>query len=469
MHAAVVDAAAYATDWLTVQQRLQRIPGVQVAIAHDDDVLLDLALGVADVGTQAQLTTGHLFRIASHSKVFTATAVLQLAEQRVLRLDDRADSWLAHLRGTPLGAATVRDLLGHGAGVSRDSLDGDFWQLSGSFPDADRLRRMTEAGADVVPVAQRFKYSNLGYGLLGLIIEAASGLPYASYVQDRITGPLGLTDTGAEWDPARAHEFATGHTGLATGLTPDDRRLTIAPVVTRALAPATGFFSTARDLVRFAAAHYPGDERVLTDESKRRMQRSEWPSGREGEDYCLGMIATTIGARRTVGHSGGFPGHITRTLLDPVDRFAVSVLTNSIDGPASSLAATIVRLVNLAVETPPSFDTRPAELDRFTGRFANLWGLMDVVRLGGRLYALDPSAADPTDHPVHLIPVDDSTLRIAGGTGYGSYGEHFRYRWGTPGRVVSLRADSGQTMHPRDAYRAALAARDGVTGPVITG
>ena len=364
--------------------------------------------------------------------MFTSTAVLQLPEAGALRLDDRADAWLDHLAGTGIGAATLRDLLGHGAGVSRDSADGDFWQLLAPFPDAAGIRCLTGAGADadVLEVAERFKYSNLGFGLLGLVIEAAGGLTFGGYVAARIAEPLGLTRAGADWDPARAGDFATGHTGLATSAD-GVSRLAIDPVATGALAPATGVYSTAEDLIRFAAVPCLGDPRLVPDAAKRRMQHPQWSTGRQDEDYGLGTILTTIGDRHTAGHSGGFPGHLTRTIWDPVDRFAVSILTNAIDGPASALAATVVRLVNLAAEVPAP--ARTAHLDRFTGRFANVWGLLDVVRLGGRLYALDPAAADPTDRPVHLTVEDDSTLRIGGGTGYGSYGEAFRYTWAPAG------------------------------------
>ena len=464
---AVADTARYAQHWLEVQHRLARIPGLQVAIAHDDTLVLSRAYGMADVEAGEPLSTRHLFRVASHSKMFTATAVLQLTEAGTLRLDDRADAWLGHLDGSDLGAATLRELLGHGAGISRDSPDGDFWQLLAPFPDARTLAGRTGPASDVGVLAtgERFKYSNLGFGLLGMVIEAASGLSYAEYVAAHITGPLGLSRTGTEWDPARAAEFATGYTGLATASGPGPTRTAIEPIDTRALAPATGVYSTAEDLVRFAAAHYLGSEALLVDASRRRMQHSEWPTGRDGEEYGLGMIVTTIGTRRTIGHSGGFPGFLTRTILDPVDRFAVSVLTNAIDAPASALAATLVKLVDLAAEIPAPADT--AHLDRFTGSFANLWGLLDVVRLGGRLYALDPASPDPTDHPVHLTVLDDATARIGGGTGYGSYGETFRYSWSDDGSVASLRADSGQSMYPADSYRTALADRARVTtGPI---
>jgi CubicO group peptidase (beta-lactamase class C family) len=466
VHAAVRDAARYAEHWLAVQHRVHDLPGLQVAIGAGDDLVLSRAYGVANVTTGEPLTAEHVFRVASHSKTFTATAVLQLVESGALRLDDRVDAWLDHVSGSPLGAATVRDLLGHGAGVSRDSDDGDFWQLFAPFPDEQALRDMTSDGAEVLPVAERFKYSNLGYGLLGLVAEAASGQSYAELLAGSITVPLDLRRTGAEWDEAVPGPLAVGHTGRATARRGEPRR-PIAPVRTGALAPATGVYSTAEDMVLFAAAHYLGDHRLLPDSAKRRMQRPEWSGVRPDEDYGLGVIVTTIEGRRTVGHSGGFPGYVTRTLWDPADRFAVSVLTNAIDGPASTLASTVVRLVHLAEQVPaePAPDGA-AHLDRFTGHFANLWGLLDVVRLGGRLYALDPSAGDPTVSPVHLTPEDGSTLRIGGGTGYGSPGETFRYTWADDGSVRSLRAGSSQTMFPAEPYLEALAAHPHVSGAI---
>src|SRR4051794_10565514 len=81
-------AAPYLASWLEHQRRRARVPGVQAAVRVGDQLVLDTALGVADVTTGEPLTPGHLFRIASHSKTFTATAVLQLVEAGRVRLRD---------------------------------------------------------------------------------------------------------------------------------------------------------------------------------------------------------------------------------------------------------------------------------------------------------------------------------------------------------------------------------------------
>lgn len=452
----VQDAADYLDSWVEFRQRYSRVPGIQLAVWHDDALLLSSAHGRADLDADTALTTRHLFRIASHSKTFTATAVLQLVERGALRLDDPAGRWLDFLGDSALAAVSVRELLGHGAGVIRDGRDGDFWQLFHEFPDEKVLQDIATDAADILPANERFKYSNIGYSLLGLIIAAASGQAYNDYVREHIVQRLDLTDTGPEYDADRAAEFASGYSALAYA----DRRLPIDHVDTAAMAAATGFFSTASDVVRYASAHFHGDDRLLTDASKRLMQRSEWNVDGVDGAYGLGLARATVGDRVILGHGGGYPGHITKTWFDPADRFAVSVLTNAIDGPADAFATGFVRLVNTAVASAPSVAGGP-DLSRFTGRFATLWGVVDVVRLGGELYMFRPVADDPTHEPVRLSVVDDQTLRMTGGSGYASYGEMMTYTF-ADGAVESVRT-AAATAHPIERLVRAAGDRDRIS------
>ncbi len=452
---AVADASGYFDRWLAFQQHHLRVPGVQAAVLHSGDVVLSTAHGVANVETGEPLTDRHLFRIASHSKTYTATCVMQLVERGRLRLDDTVGQWLEALRDSPVAGVLVRELLAHGGGVIRDGWDGDFWQLFHAFPDLDALVRIAGDRSAVIERNERFKYSNVGYSLLGLVIEAASGQRYHDYVAEHVVARLGLTDTAPEYDPARADDYAAGHSALAYG----DRRLVIDHIDTGAMASATGFAATASDVVRYASAHFLGDDRLLTDDSKRMMQRTEWDVAGTDTEYGLGLAVSMIGKRRVLGHGGGYPGHITRTFFDPVDQLAVSVLTNAIDGPALGMATALVRLVDLAVagaDTDSSVD-----LDRYCGRFATLWGVYDVVELGGRLFQLDPSVPDPVAAPVRLEVVDDATLRIADSGGYGSYGELLRYSVADGGSVLGVRGGSGNTAFPFDRFRAAAASHHG--------
>jgi CubicO group peptidase (beta-lactamase class C family) len=435
----VHDVVAYYGSLLDFSRRYLRIPGVQAAVYAGGEVVWSGAYGMADVEAGVGLTDQHLFRIASHSKTVTATAVLQLAERGLLRLDDRAAAHILDLAGLPLGEVTVRELLGHTAGVVRDGADGDFWVLAHSFPDRDALLKvLREEGSAVLPPNERFKYSNIGFGMLGMIVEAAAGMSYAEYVRKHIAGPLGLSDFGPEFDPERGGDYATGYSSLAYATA----RVPIEHIDTRALAPATGCYASAIDLVRYFAAHLPDDDRLLADASKRMMRHAAWQTKADDADqrYGLGFSVQRIGGRDWFGHGGGFPGFITRTLVDAERALVVTVLTNAIDGPAVQLASSFAKLLDLALESSGSTDGR-----QFTGRYANVWGVADLVQFNGRLFLLDPSLTDPAGEAIELEPVDDHTLRWLGANGYGSYGEPFTFEFDAHGNVASMHGPSSNT------------------------
>ena len=427
-------------EWLALRTRVLRVPGVQAAVRAGGALLLDAAYGLADLERGVPLTTGHLFRIASHSKMFTATAVLQLVDSGRLRLDDRLGE---HLGWVPADVAgvTVRDLLSHGSGVLRDGPDADHWLLAHPFPDADELRLLL--GPRVLAPQERFKYSNVGYALLGLVVEAVTGRRYNDHVTTAILEPLGLTDTRPELDLERLADYATGHTGLVTS----DTRTALPHADSRALSPATGFSSTARDLSAFAAAHAFGDTRLISDGAKRLAQREEWEVEGADTHYGLGFEVLRVGARRMVAHGGAYPGYITRTLLDPATGLAVSVLTNAIDGPAADLASGLVKLMDRACSATK--DGTADGLTRFTGGYANIWGRLDVALFGAELLGLRLDQPDPLKGALELSRVDDATLVVTGGgTGYGAYGETLQYRFGPSGEVLSVRGPGGITSLP---------------------
>lgn len=443
--------AAYVEQWVGYRRERRDLPGVVVAIWGGDSLVLSRGFGYADVERQIPMTPQHIFRVASHSKTFTATAVMQLVEQEKLRLDDRLSAYIPWLgvydRLAPL---TIRQALHHASGMIRDGEDAGYWQLDGAFPDQEGLRRLVEDGGAAVGANETFKYSNLAFALLGLVIEAASGLPYNSYVARHIVDRLGLADTGPETGADVQGRLARGYTVRRLGLP----RRPIPDVATAALSPATGFYATAEDMCRYAAAHFIGDERLLSDASKREMQHPAWTVEQADEQYGLGFSVATIGERRMVGHGGGFPGHATRTLIDPRDRLVVVVFVNEVGGPAASLARTSAAIVDFALRQPHGAAGHDAAaLARYTGRFVNLWGVCDVAAFGDTLLALNPEEDDPIKAATRLEIQDSETLRITRTNGYGAPGETLRYIRDDAGRVERVIL-GGMSYYPPALYRA---------------
>ncbi|GAA0298791.1 serine hydrolase domain-containing protein [Kineococcus aurantiacus] len=440
----VTAAADVAARWIAFRCERSQVPGVQFAVRLGGELLHSSAHGSADLGRGAPLTTGHVFRVASHSKTFTATAVLRLAEQGRLRLDDDLATHVPWVAGedAELGRASLRELLGHAAGVTRDGTAGDHWQLAGEFPDVAAVRAAVRTGGSLLPRSSRFKYSNVGYALLGLVVEAVTGTGYADHLRE-VLAPLGLSRTTP--DLPAAGELATGYSALAAG-----PRRPLPHAATGAMAPAAGFCSTAEDLTAWFTSHAEGREGLLSPRSRRLAQRAEWSTGPGPGTYGLGFGRDEVGGRDLVGHGGGFPGHATRSLLDPRSGLAVSVLTNCADGPAGEFALGAVKLVDLFAQrwSPVRAGVTPGvDLDAFCGRWASLWGVTDVVRAGGSLLVLDPDSGEPADAPKVLEVLDARTLRVVDDHGYGEVGETWRLGE-RPDGTPTLRASSGAVLVP---------------------
>lgn len=457
---ALSDVAAFAERWTALRRRQERVPGVQVAIRHRGRLITSFASGVADETTGEPLTTRHRFRIASHSKMATATIVGHYLDERRLRLDDRVDDHVAAYAGTPMGQRTVHELLSHSGGIRRDGKDADHWILGQPFPDADALFMLATDHGDVLAANVRAKYSNIGFGVIGSVLESVGAASFGALLHQLVVEPLELRDTAADIDASTLGPgpVATGHTGLAIA----DRRIPIDQVGTGALAAATGLVSTAEDVTAFLSAHALGDERLVSDATKRLLHRSVQAIDPEVPDsgYALGFQVARVEGRTWIGHGGGWPGHITQSWLEPTEGLAVSVLTNAIDGPAGAWANAILKLLGLAMKEPgatPEHDR--ATLGTYEGRWTTMWRALEIVAIGRRLVAMRPESPDPVVEQQVLEVVDADTLRYADdGPGLAAPGELIQYGRDVDGTVRSIR-NGGVSMVPLDVARADIDAR----------
>lgn len=461
------NALDYAAGWIDYRLWRTRTPGAQIAVMIGGELVKNRAHGFADVASGERLGTAHQFRIASHSKWLTATAFLRLAEDKALGLDDTVSSHVHELSDTAAGKLTLRELLSHGSGITRDSDDGSFWTDQKPFPNREELLNIAAKRSDVYAPSTAFKYSNIGYGLLGLVLEAVTHRSFDDAMRELITRPLGLTKTVPDVDDRKSARPVTGHSGIVTS----HARSALPNPSSNDLRAATGFTSTAAELARFAHAHVLGNEELVSDHAKALMQQRLW-NYRDRTDrevaYGLGTMVSTIGGRNWIGHGGSWLGQSTRTIVEPSLGIVITVLTNAIDGPADELASGIAGLLlasqqrhasSLSLTGAPTLPTgsgtsaptrtaRRVDPTRFMGRFASEWAIIDIVALGDRLLAISPQAVDPIATATELTVIDEKTLRMPLENSIGPSGELLHYDFDAKDRIQRIRGALRLTPAP---------------------
>jgi hypothetical protein len=206
---------------------------------------------------------------------------------------------------------------------------------------------------------------------------------------------------------------------------------------TNALAPATGFVSTAGDLARFFAALDPAAAgSLLSRASRREMTRRQWrnPNSAIERYYGLGTMSGTTADWDWFGHAGGFQGFITRTVTLPECSLTLSVLTNSADGPALPLLEGALHILrHVKRHGAPA-----GKLRDWNGRWWSLWGAIDLVPMGDKVVIADPALGNPFMDAGEITPAGRESGRISLTHGYASYGEGVRRFRGAGGKVAEL-------------------------------
>ncbi|MCC8362000.1 beta-lactamase family protein [Lysobacter sp. A6] len=303
-------------------------PGASVLVVRDGEAIVQRSYGFADLEANTPVTPQTNYRLASVSKQFTAAAILLLARDGKLSIDDPVRRWLPSLPASD-DAITIRHLLTHTSGLIdyEDLMDpADTSQIH----DSGVLALLAKESKHYFAPGTSYRYSNSGYALLSLIVERASGQRYADFLHARIFAPLGMRDTVAYEDGIStvAHR-AFGYTFE------DGRWQRTDQSTTSAVLGDGGIYSSIVDLQKWDAALY--DERLLP----RAMWTQAWtPATKTDEadvEYGFGWRITG----ETVWHSGETVGFRNVIVRWPQRHLTVVVLTNRNDPEPYAMAKQI--------------------------------------------------------------------------------------------------------------------------------
>ncbi len=303
-----------------------------VLVAAGDQILLQHACGEASRRHHVPNRTSTRFNLGSMDKMFTAAAVMQLADQGRLSLDAPVARYLdaTWLDPETAGKVTVWQLMTHTGGLSPDIVDLAEQQPRARYRDLGDYRPLALQVRTSFPPGSRFEYSNTGMLLLGAVIEKASGEDYYDYVRKHVLLPAGMTSTGSIAADDPVEDVAMGY--IRTPGTEYGWRENTVRNFVRGI-PAGGGYATVGDLHRFAVALESG--KLLPAAALERL----WTDGR-GYNYGAGFEIGGGAIGRNVGHSGLYGGVSTRLRIYRDRGYLVVVLAN-IDRAAPPLVDAI--------------------------------------------------------------------------------------------------------------------------------
>lgn len=403
--AALEKALEQIDRFVAQSMQAQATPGIALAVTDRDRHLAIRNYGFADLGAQKPVTDDTLFEFGSIGKSFTSICFLQLAEEGVVDLNAPATEYLPWFSVRSAHAPiTIHHLLTHTSGL-----------IAGSdFTPDQRFEVWSLRETEPAPPGQKARYSNVGYKLLGLILEAVTGSPYADVVRERILAPLKMTGaTGVITNDMR-RRLAVGYTDFY-----DDRPWRPA----HGFAPAPWLETNTADGCLTASAAdlavylrmllnrgvYPAG-RLLTEEGFALMSAPHAESG-EGEMYGYGLASYTAEGRPRIGHGGGMVGYISSMIGDPDLGIGAIVFTNAMQSTAPIAEFALASITAaLAGEPLPELPVGTApDLEPYTGSYRAARGALAVEAAGGRLALVRDGERIPLE-PLGFPPKPDLFL-----------------------------------------------------------
>ena len=311
-----------------------RLPGAAVGVVHGDSLAWASGLGYADVASRTAPDSVTLYRVASITKTFTGTAIVQLRDEGRLHLDDPAVKYVPEIGvvSSPFGAietVTIRRLLSHESGLQSEPPGTDWSTPTYEGLIRRNLDRATEVATTMPPNAQS-KYSNLGYQLLGEVVARVSGTPYVEYLRTHILGPLGMDDSGFEPLPTGLKDRLA--TGYAAHFLSDELPHASSPPIIWA---EGGLSSCVSDLARWVSFQFREEggprtgSQILSGTSLKEMHTARYLADEAWtQAFCISWYAVRKNDVIWVQHSGGLHGFNTNICFDPEHKVGAIVLLN---------------------------------------------------------------------------------------------------------------------------------------------
>ena len=377
---------------LLMQQR--GWPSLSIAIVLDQKIIYSQAFGYADVDKKIPATTNTIYRVASMTKLFNATMLMQLAERGKVNLNDPLIKYIPAYKPKYLpntGPTTLRQLATHTSGLHVDAAQG-FWHYFSNFEwvvskgkekivwgvmKNDLLSTLDKVEIEYTPNMYPH-YSNFGFQLLGIALENAAHEPFEKYIKSNILDPLDMRNSDFSLNDEQQNRFAVGYTYLE----PDFQRYRAPDWDLSILKYSGGLYSTPEDIARFISFQFRdqsnNDQKILSGDGLRFMHTPQTMRSPESHDtYGIGWAVYEYEGHQVMGHGGGHWGFGSKVEILPDLKLGVVAMTNcnypqGYLGPDKDLTRIIIEKfipILEAKKTEPAFNPRNVDLQKYSGRY----------------------------------------------------------------------------------------------------
>jgi len=387
------------------------VPSISIALVKEDKIVWKAAFGYANVRTQTPATPETIYCTGSTFKSVTATALMQLVEQKKCKLKDPVNKFLGESRVQDRlqseKPVTIRHILSHWSGLISGANTKPIW-------GRELPKTLSEMAAGLYSIRapeKKWEYNNYAYGMAGLLVEKISGKEYEAYMMENVLKPLGVETPHPVYPSAEMVEL------MALPYMPAGADGKPKPVaqVHYDVYPAGDIYLTAEDMARFLGAHINGGvfngNRILSENLAKQMHTPQY----EGT-YGFGFqIKKDKNGHTIIEHGGGIPGQSSYMMGDVDSRVGVYFMSNS--GAPASIAKAAIQLLRGEEYIPPEkrefISVDQKVLDTYAGKYELMGELiLDVTSEGGKLFLEIP------DRPKRELLAETETRFLVKGTDY---------------------------------------------------
>jgi CubicO group peptidase (beta-lactamase class C family) len=362
-----------------------KTPGAAIAIVRGEQIVYTKGFGTSNIETGAPITPDMLFRLGSTTKMFTAAALVKLAEDGKLKLDEPIGKYAKGL-SPKISQVTSSQLLAHTAGLKDDAT------MFGRPDDAalgDTVRALKDDFLFAEP-ARIISYSNPGYWLSGYVIEQVSGKAYADQLNESLFKPLGMQSTTLRPTMAMTFPLALGH-----DVSGNEKPRVVRPMADNAGNwPAGSMFSSVNDLSRWVIAFMNGGKlegkQVLSPSLIAALSTPHADIPGSEDKYGYGLVVGKERGVRVVQHGGSRSGYGSIIIMAPDQRVAIIILANK---SGASLGKTAEKAMELLLPLEAKKEDKPKpipmiedEMVKYVGVYGDASNKVELLIKDGRLY-----------------------------------------------------------------------------------